>query len=63
MIEVTESEGVVEQVIPVQLQWWFEEVLNQLDKAFLESSMEALKERRISPSDEDALIPHDVSSI
>lgn len=55
MIEVTESEGVVEQVIPVQLQWWFEEVLNQLDKAFLESSMEALKERRISPSDEDEL--------
>ena len=45
----------VEQVIPVQLQWWFEEVLDQLDKALLESSMEALKERRILPSEEDEL--------
>lgn len=52
-MEVTESEGVAEHVIPVQLQWWFEEVLDQLDKAFLESSMEDLKERRMSPSDED----------
>jgi len=53
LIEVTESKGVAEQVIPVQLQWWFDEVLDQVDKAFLESSMEALKERRMSPSDED----------
>jgi len=30
-------------------------VLDQLDKAFLESSMEALKERRMSPSDEAEL--------
>lgn len=46
---------VVEQDIPVQLQWWFDEVLDQVDNAFLESSMEDLKERRIfiSPSDED----------
>lgn len=43
----------VEHVIPVQLQWWFDEVLDQLDKAFLESSMEALKESRVSCSDED----------
>lgn len=43
----------VEHVIPIQLQWWFDEALDQLDKAFLESSMEALKERRVSLSDED----------
>lgn len=47
-IEVTEL--VAEQVIPVQLQWCVCEGLDQVERAFFESSMAALNEINMSSS-------------